>query len=151
MVLPLRIYRDEIAWHHRARLRFHLASMGNLLFDLFANVATLGAVCFVCLCRNRAWPWLAPLRGARIYTALAAVALTFDAVLTFTVFADVQRYRLYGAAEAFAMRAASTALVASCALTYAAVRHRRAVRDTRKGSADLVITTSPYSDSRLPM
>ncbi|MBK5052439.1 hypothetical protein [Paraburkholderia domus] len=126
--------------------------MTNFLFDLVSNLALLAIVLSACHLCNRLVPGAA-LNGAHIFVALASAALLFDAALTFLVFADAQsRYGKFSTSSAFLERAAAYALAAISALAwrYAARRTRPAKAKNENGNT-LVIRTSPYSESHLPM
>lgn len=151
------VYRDEIAWHHRGLRRLGLEFMRNLLFDLFASLVALGAVCLsrVFLPQPDApWlapdaPWLAPMCGARAYAALAATGLALGAIFTFTVFADAPRYRIYGTGTAFAIRVGTAVLVA-CGAMAAAQAYRRHARQPLDSDSQATLTQNPpHSDSNL--
>lgn len=124
--------------------------MTNFLFDLLSNLALLALVLAVCHLCNRYLPG-ASLDGMSIFAALACIALLLDAALTFLVFADSQnRYGHFSTPTAFCERAFAygLAIVAALATRCVARRSRSAKAGTR---APLVIHTSPYSKSRLPM
>lgn len=127
--------------------RFHSDTMSNFLFDLAANLAILATLLVACHLCNLARPDLA-LNGGYVYLVLASTALVFDAALTFLVFADARsRYGQFSTPSAFAERASAYALACALAL-YCASRIRRA--KTKTGEV-LVIRTSAYSESHLPM
>jgi hypothetical protein len=110
--------------------RFHSDIMNNFLFDL-------------------ARPDLA-LNGGYTYLLLAATALVFDATLTFCVFADApSRYGKFSTPSAFVERAC--AYTVACALPLYCARCLRIRMEKAKASHALVIRTSPYSESHLPM
>jgi len=130
--------------------RFHSINMTNFLFDLFSNLALLGFVLAACRLCNRRIPG-APLNGSHIFAALACIAFVLDAALTFLVFADSQnRYGHLSTSMAFFERACAYWLAIIAALAW-----RRAARRSRhakvSSSEPLVIHTSPYSKSHLPM
>ncbi|CAE6898376.1 hypothetical protein R69927_05236 [Paraburkholderia domus] len=144
--------REQTLWQHRRSQRFHSVNMTNFLFDLVSNLALLAIVLSACHLCNRLVPGAA-LNGAHIFVALASAALLFDAALTFLVFADAQsRYGKFSTSSAFLERAAAYALAAISALAwrYAARRTRPAKAKNENGNT-LVIRTSPYSESHLPM
>lgn len=123
--------------------------MTNFLFGLVSNLALLVIVLSACRLCNRLVPG-ATLNGAHIFVALAVAALLFDAALTFLVFADAQsRYGKFSTSSAFFERggAYTVAAIAAMAWQYAT----RRVRHARTGDNTLVIRTSPYSESHLPM
>jgi hypothetical protein len=141
--------REQTLRQRRKSLRFHSVNMTNFLFDLVSNLALLAIVLFACHLCNRLIPGAA-LNGARIFVALASAALLLDAALTFLVFADAQnRYGKFSESGAFLERAGAYALAAIAALAW-----RYAVRRSRPAKANkdmLVIRTSAYSESHLPM
>ncbi|WP_429326247.1 hypothetical protein [Paraburkholderia sp. GAS348] len=123
--------------------------MTNFLFGLVSNLALLAIVLIVCHLCNRLAPGAA-LNGAHIFVALALAALLFDAALTFLVFADAQtRYGTFSTPTAFFERASAYVLAAIAALAWQYVADRARATKTNKNT--LVIRTSPYSESRLPM
>ncbi|HEX7937152.1 MAG TPA: hypothetical protein VF573_29310 [Paraburkholderia sp.] len=139
--------REQTLWQRRSPLRFHFTHMTNFLFDLFSNLALLAFVLAVCHLCNRFVPG-ASLNGSHIFSALASAAFLLDAALTFLVFADSQsRYGQFSTSSAFFERSGAYLLAIIAALTW-----RRAARRA-KVSVDkpLVIHTSPYSKSNLPM
>jgi hypothetical protein len=90
------------------------------------------------------------LNGDYIYLLLAATALVFDATLTFCVFADApSRYGKFSTPSAFVERAC--AYTVACALPLYCARCLRIRMEKAKASHALVIRTSPYSESHLPM
>ena len=132
-----------------ANPRFHSDTMSNFLFDLTANLVILVTLLVACHLCNLARPDLA-LNGGYVYLVLASTALVFDAALTFLVFADAQsRYGQFSTPSAFVERASAYALACALAL-YCASRTR--VRRAKDKTGDvLVIRTSAYTESHLPM
>jgi fucose 4-O-acetylase-like acetyltransferase len=123
--------------------------MANFLFDLVSNLALLAVVLLVCHVCNRFIPGAA-LNGAHIFVALASSALLLDAALTFLVFADAQnRYGKFSESGAFMERASAYLLAALAALAWRYAR--RPARAAKAGKTTLVISTSAYSESHLPM
>ncbi|MFL9908021.1 hypothetical protein P0D84_17235 [Paraburkholderia sp. RL17-337-BIB-A] len=123
--------------------------MTNFLFDLVANLALLAIVLFACHLCNRLVPGAA-LNGAHIFIALAWTALLLDAALTFLVFADAQnRYGKFSNSSAFFERASTYVLAAIAALAWRYATRR--MRTAKANMNTLVIRTSPYSESHLPM
>lgn len=123
--------------------------MSNFLFDLATNLAILATLLIACHLCNLARPDLA-LNGGYIYVLLAATALVFDATLTFLVFADAaNRYGQFSTPSAFVERACSYTLACALALYFA--RCTRIRMEKAKAGHALVIHTSPYSESHLPM
>jgi hypothetical protein len=129
--------------------RFHSDIMSNFLFDLGTNLAILAALLIACHLCNLARPDLA-LNGGYTYLLLAAPAFVFDATLTFLVFADApSRYGKFGTPNAFVERACAYTL--SCALALYCARCLRIRMKKAKAGDALVIRTSPYTESHLPM
>lgn len=125
--------------------------MANFLFNLVSNLALLAAVLIVCHLCNRLIPG-ATLNGPHVFVGLALAALLFDAALTFLVFADAQnRYGQFSTRAAFFQRAGAYGLagIAAFGWRYLSRRSRRS-RQAKAGDS-LVIRTSPYSESHLPM
>ncbi|HZZ12165.1 MAG TPA: hypothetical protein VFE79_15875 [Paraburkholderia sp.] len=124
--------------------------MTNFLFDLIANLVLLVTVLIACRLLGTLMPG-APLDGAHIFVALALTALLLDAALTFLVFADAQnRYGTFSSPVAFVERASAYAVSAIAALAWR--RMTRRLRPAKAPMRDtLVIRTSPYSESNLPM
>jgi hypothetical protein len=139
--------RELMLWQRRSTLRFHSTNMTNFLFDLFSNLALLAFVLAACHLCNRLIPG-ASLNGSHIFAALAWVALLLDAALTFLVFADSQnRYGQFSTSAAFFERGSAYLLAIVAAFTW-----RRVARGAKVSAAKaLVIHTSPYSKSDLPM
>lgn len=130
-------------------LRFHSVNMTNFLFDLISNLVLLAIVMSACHLCNRLVPGAA-LNGAHIFVALAVTALLLDAALTFLVFADAQsRYGRFSTPTAFFERAGAYALAVIAALASRYVTRRARAAKTNRDT--LVIRTSPYSESHLPM
>lgn len=124
--------------------------MSNFLFDLVSNLVLLVIVLGACHLCNRLVPG-AVLNGAHIFVALVSAALIFDVALTFLVFADAQnRYGKFSMPTAFFERAGAYVLAAIAALVLRYMARRR-VRAARTNDNTLVIRTSPYSESHLPM
>jgi hypothetical protein len=118
----------------------HSNVMSNFLFDLATNLAILATLLIACHLCNLARPDL----------VLAITALVFDAILTFCVFADApSRYGKFGSSSAFVDRACAYAL--TCVLALYCARRMRARRLKAKAGEALVIRTSPYTESHLPM
>jgi hypothetical protein len=139
--------RKQTLWQRRSPLRFHSTKMINFLFDLLSNLALLIVVLAACHLCNRLVPG-ASLHGSHIFTALASVALLFDTALTFLVFADSQnRYGQFSTSTAFFERGCAYLLAIVAALMWRRVAHGKKVH----AGETLVIHTSPYSKSNLPM
>lgn len=123
--------------------------MSNFLFDLAANLAILTTLLVACHLCNLARPDLA-LNGGYVFAMLAATALLFDAALTFLVFADARsRYGKFSSPAEFGQRASACALVCAIAVYVARRVHMR--RSKNHASETIVIQTSPYTESHLPM
>ncbi|MFP6558093.1 hypothetical protein WJ542_07155 [Paraburkholderia sp. B3] len=117
---------------------------------LLSNLVLLALVHAACWIARRARPGLAA-HGTGLFLALLAIALAFDAALTFLVFADAGgNWRQYDPRATFPWRAAAYALAAVLALTGARAARQHAARRTAQ-SGPLTIETSPYSQSTLPM
>ncbi|MFM0070062.1 hypothetical protein PQQ86_02670 [Paraburkholderia sediminicola] len=123
--------------------------MTNFLFGLVSNLVLLAIVLSTCHLCNRLVPG-AGLNGAHIFVALVSAALLLDTALTFLVFADAQsRYGKFSTPTAFFERASAYVLAAIAALaSHYMVRRARAAKTNHN---TLVIRTSPYSESHLPM
>jgi hypothetical protein len=123
--------------------------MSNFLFDLATNLAILASLLIACHLCNLARPDLA-LNGGYTYLLLAATALVFDATLTFCVFADaLSRYGKFSTPDAFVERADEG--ISAGALALYCARCLRIRMEKARASHALVIRTSPYSESHLPM
>jgi hypothetical protein len=127
--------------------------MNSFLTDLLSNITLLAVVVAACRLINRFAPGLT-LSGAHVFVGLVLFALVLDTTLTFLVFADAQsRYGQFSTPAAFAGRAAAYATAAGIVLAWQfVVRRRRGPRAPRTRKHDaVVIRTSPYSESQLPM
>ncbi|WP_245253948.1 hypothetical protein [Paraburkholderia sp. LEh10] len=152
MIAPLRsrsLQRiDGIRRATLATQRFHLNVMINFLLDLISNLIILAVMLAACCVIN----WMKPDAKANGYLAFVvfvALALLFDAALTFLVFADSQaRYGRFSTTGAFVARLAAYAAASAIAICLARVRSRKPAEASNKPP---VIGTSPYTDSRLPM
>ncbi len=141
--------REQTLWQRRRPLRFHSVNMTNFLFDLVSNLVLLAIVLSACHLCNRLVPGAA-LNGAHVFVALVSAALLLDAALTFLVFADAQsRYGTFSTPTAFFERASAYVLAAIAALASRYVARRARAAKTNHNT--LVIRTSPYSESHLPM
>jgi hypothetical protein len=142
--------REQTLRQHRSTLRFHCTKMTNFLFDLFSNLALLAFVLAACHLCNRLMPD-ASLNGAGVFAVLALIALLLDTTLTFLVFADAQaRYGQFSTPAAFFERAGSYILAIIVAFACRQIARRSRLAKPSTGEA-LVIHTSPYSKSHLPM
>ena len=143
------IPREQTLRQNRSALRFHSVNMTNFLFGLISNLVLLAIVLSICLVCNRLIPG-ATLNGPHIFVALASTALLLDAALTFLVFADAQsRYGKFSSSSAFFERGSAYAVAAIAALAWQHVARRG--RRAKTNDNTLVIRTSAYSESRLPM
>ncbi|MDE1143336.1 MAG: hypothetical protein V4793_20450 [Paraburkholderia tropica] len=140
--------------------------MDNFVYCLVSNLALLAAVQLVCWFIRAMRPDLS-VRGARVFVGMMVLACAFDAALTFLVFADAGGpWRERHPVEAFFPRAAAYVLSALFALVAGGLASRRAANrnaersnersnkrsNERNAARDgLVIETSPYSKSTLPM
>jgi hypothetical protein len=125
--------------------------MSNFLFDLVANLALLTMLLIVCHLCNVAKPELA-LNGGYIFVLLIVTAAVFDAALTFLVFADAQSgYGKFSSTTEFLHRAAVYALTGSIALLIARLYQLRIQRMKQTPADSVVIQTSAYTQSHLPM
>ncbi|WP_338047368.1 hypothetical protein [Paraburkholderia susongensis] len=118
------------------------------MLDLLVNLALFAIVSLACALYNRLGA-SATLSGPRMFAVFALLALVFDAVLTFFVFADAQsHYGQFSRAAAFFQRAGAyvLAIVAAFVLHHVVRRRRSTKLDAGK---TIVISTSPYSESRL--
>lgn len=142
--------RTQTLSQHRNLRRFHSIDMTNFLFDLASNLALLAIVLVACNGCNRLIPGAA-IDGSRVFSALALAAMLLDAALTFLVFADSRtRYGQFSTPTAFFVRSAAYALAIVAAVAWRSFgRRNRPARSTL--GKTLVISTSPYSDSHLPM
>jgi branched-subunit amino acid ABC-type transport system permease component len=125
--------------------------MSNFLFDLVASLALLTMLFIVCHLCNVAKPELA-LNGGYIFVLLIVTAAVFDAALTFLVFADAQsRYGKFSLTTEFIHRAVVYALSGAIALLIARLYRLRIQRLQQTPGDSVVIQTSAYTQSHLPM
>ncbi|CAG9236328.1 conserved membrane hypothetical protein [Paraburkholderia tropica] len=131
--------------------------MDNFVYCLVSNLVLLAGVQLVCWFIRAMRPDVR-LHGTRVFVGMIALACVFDAALTFLVFADAGgAWRARQPVDSFFARAAAYGLSALFALVAGYLARRRtaaddADREPRKASRDaLVIETSPYSKSTLPM
>ncbi|MBN3757002.1 hypothetical protein G3N95_28960 [Paraburkholderia sp. Tr-20389] len=125
------------AFTHRSHMargivkdRFHLTAMINFLLDLISNLAILAALLVVCCVVNKMRPD-AYANGYLLFVAFVAVALLFDAALTFLVFADSQaRYGKFSTTDAFATRSAAYLTACGIAIGLSRMRSRKAAERT---------------------
>jgi hypothetical protein len=117
---------------------------------LLSNLALLAAVQLACWFIRAMRPDLT-VRGTRVFIGMIALAFVFDAALTFLVFADAGGpWRARNPEETFFARAAAYVLAAALAIVLAQYVRKRSTRREAPSGA-LVIETSPYSKSTLPM
>jgi hypothetical protein len=123
--------------------------MVNFVCFLLWNLALLAAVRVGCWLIHCARPDVV-LNGTRVYLGLIAIALTFDTVITFVVFADAGGpWQAHNPSETYPERAFAYVLAGLLALL---VARRERQREARKApESALEIETSPYSKSTLPM
>ncbi|WP_336599305.1 hypothetical protein [Paraburkholderia bengalensis] len=153
MIPPLRTGRRLRHIDHRLRAafandRFHLHVMINFLLDLISNLIILAALLSVCCVVNRIRPGTHA-NAYLLFVVFIAIALAFDTVLTWLVFADSQaRYGRFSTNEAFLVRAAAYLTACGVALGLSRMRSRKAAE---RAQARAIIGTSPYTRSQLPM
>jgi hypothetical protein len=128
--------------------RFHLNVMINFLRDLISNLIILAVMLAACCIINLARPG-AKANGYLVFVAFIAIALVFDAALSFLVFADSQaRYGQFCTTQACMPRFA--AYLTACAIAIGLARERSCKTAARTG-ASAVIRASPYTKSQLPL
>ncbi len=141
---------QQTSRQRRIPLRFHFVDMTHFLFDILSNLALLAVVLIACHLLNHLIPGTA-LDGRHVFTALMIAALLFDAALTFLVFADARhRYGEFSTPGAFLERASAYGFATLAAFAWRFVARRLHVGKVRSRKV-LVIRTSPYSESHLPM
>jgi len=119
--------------------RFHLNVMINFLLDLISNLAILAVLLAGCCIVNSMRPD-ACANGYLMFVVFAGVALLFDAVLTFLVFADSQaRYGKFSTTDAFVARLAAYLTACGIAVGLSRIRSRKAAERT---GARAVVGTS---------
>ncbi|MDE1183400.1 hypothetical protein [Paraburkholderia sp.] len=129
--------------------RFHGKLVSNFLSFLLLNFGLLAAVLAVCGLCQWIWPDTA-LKRRSMCTLTAISALTLDAALTFLVFSDARnRYGQFSNADAFVVRALAYVAAGAIAVCGIELLHRARIKSNTP--PHLVIKTSPYTDSRLPM
>ncbi|MCG5072924.1 hypothetical protein [Paraburkholderia tagetis] len=90
-------------------------------------------------------------RGTRVFICVVALAFVFDAALTFLVFADAGGpWRDHRPSETFFARTTAYLVAGVLAIALARLGYRRSAR-RRAPPGALVIETSPYTKSTLPM
>ncbi|WP_322094651.1 hypothetical protein [Paraburkholderia bannensis] len=132
--------------------------MYNFACCLLSNLVLLAAVHLVCWFVHAMRPDLS-IPAERVFVGMIAIAFVFDAALTFLVFADATGpWQRYHPVSAFFARAVAYALAVTVALVHARrAAAKRAAREQGKSGkksgkdSALVIETSPYSKSTLPM
>ncbi|WP_231949992.1 hypothetical protein [Paraburkholderia caribensis] len=114
--------------------------MVNFLLDLISNLIILAALLTACCVIN----WMRPdakVDGYLVFVVFVAIALLFDAALTFLVFADSQaRYGKFSTMQAFIPRLAAYATASGIAIGLSRMRSRKAAG---RAGAHTVIRTSP--------
>ncbi len=141
--------RQTLSQHRNVR-RFHSIDMTNFLFDLASNLALLAMVLVACHLCNRSDTGRCAKRFARSLPRSCSPRCCSTRPSPF-VFADARtRYGQFSTSTAFFTRSAAYALAVVAAFVWSS-RSRRNV--LAKASADkaLVIPTSPYTESHLPM
>jgi hypothetical protein len=147
------IYRDEKTCNDRAAIfpRGYLNVMINFLLDLITNLAILAMLLTVCWFINLSRPD-AKVNGYRVFVALIAVALLFDAALTFLVFADAQtRYGQFSSAQAFIPRCVAYLIACGVAGVLERMHRRKAPARGEACAASRSSTTPRYAKSPLRM
>ncbi|MBB3255344.1 hypothetical protein F4827_000448 [Paraburkholderia bannensis] len=134
--------------------------MHNFVCCLLSNLVLLAVVRLACWFIHAMRPDLTP-HATRIFVGMMAILCVFDAALTFLVFAEAGGpWTIYHPVSAFFARTVAYGLAVAVALAlgrriarrHARERHatERHANERGKGGA-LVIETSPYSKSTLPM
>lgn len=129
--------------------------MHNFVCCLLSNLVLLAVVRMACWFIRAMRPDLTP-HATRLFIGMMAILCAFDAALTFLVFADAGGpWAIYHPVSAFFARTVAYALAAAVALALARRAARRNARERhaneRSKDGALVIETSPYSKSTLPM
>lgn len=132
--------------------------MYNFVCCLLSNLALLAVAQLACWFIRAMRPDLT-VRGERMFIGMIAIAFVFDAALTFLVFAEATGpWQVYHPVSAFFARAVAYVIAVAVALVLArrparAPTQYDAPRDASERNKDgaLVIETSPYSKSTLPM
>ena len=118
--------------------------MINFLLDLISNLIILAALLAACCVIN----WMRPdekANGYRVFVVFVAIALVFDAALTFLVFADSQaRYGKFSTTDAFLARMAAYLTASGIAVLLSRMRSRK---EAGRAEARAVIRTSGTSAS----
>ncbi len=145
MIAPLPAFRRPSA-----------RSMHNFVCCLLSNLVLLAVVRLACWFIRAMRPDLRP-HATRIFVGMMAILCVFDAALTFLVFAEAGGpWTIYHPVSAFFARTVAYALAVAVALALARrdARERHATErhaGERGKDGALVIETSPYSKSTLPM
>ncbi|WP_346779250.1 hypothetical protein [Burkholderia sp. Ac-20365] len=125
--------------------RFHLTVMINFLLDLISNLVILAALLAACCAINWMRPDDAKVNGYRVFVVFVAIALIFDAALTFLVFADSQaRYGKFSTTDAFVPRMAAYLSASGIAVLLSRMRSRK---EAGRAEARAVIRASGTSAS----
>lgn len=131
--------------------RFHSYFMSNFLFDLVMNLALLTMLLIACHACNCVRPGLA-LNGGYVFVLLGVAATAFDAALTFLVFADARsHYGKFSSPTEFVHRASAYAIAGVIAMFIGRHLHLRTDRTKDQAADSVVIQTSAYTESHLPM
>ncbi|EIN02075.1 hypothetical protein WQE_05747 [Paraburkholderia hospita] len=120
--------------------------MINFLLDLISNLIILAVLLTACCVFN----WMRPDPKADgylvfvVFVVSVAIALLFDAALTFLVFADSQaRYGKFSTVQAFIPRLAAYVTACGIAIGLSRMRSRKAAG---RADARRVIRTSPSAN-----
>lgn len=117
--------------------------MINFLLDLISNLIILAVLLTACCVIN----WMRPdakADGYLVFVVFVAIALLFDAALTFLVFADSQaRYGKFSTLGAFIPRLAAYVTASGIAIGLSRMRSRKAAG---RAGARTVIRTSPSAN-----
>ncbi|BFG74492.1 hypothetical protein PTKU46_25250 [Paraburkholderia terrae] len=117
--------------------------MINFLLDLISNLIILAVLLTACCVINWMRPDAKP-NGYLVFVVFVAIALLFDAALTFLVFADSQaRYGKFSTVQAFIPRLAAYVTACGIAIGLSRMRSRKAAG---RADARTVIRTSPSAN-----
>ena len=123
--------------------RSHLNVTINFLLDLISNLIILTVLLTACCVINWMRPDAKP-NGYLVFVVFVAIALLFDAALTFLVFADSQaRYGKFSTVQAFIPRLAAYVTACGIAIGLSRMRSRKAAG---RADARTVIRTSPSAN-----
>lgn len=125
--------------------------MYNFACCLLSNLVLLAAVHLVCWFIHAMRPDLT-IPGERVFIGMIAIAFVFDAALTFLVFAEATGpWQRFHPVSAFFARAVAYMLAVTVAIVHARRAAAKREAHERGKNGALVIETSPYSKSTLPM